>query len=361
MDEGRFRNRSEAGRLLAERLRGYRHGSDVVVLGLPRGGVPVAYEIANELDAPLDVFLVRKLGVPGYEELAFGAIATGGMRVLDKPVLERLRIPTEWIEAIDAKEGRELERRERLYRGERPPPDLAGRTMILVDDGLATGTTMLAAVRAVKLDDPARVVVAVPVADPEGCRALEAEADEVGCLRTPQRLGAVGLWYEDFSQTTDDEVRELLRRSRRPRQRVPEAIRPLGGELSDYDWLIERARQARYVLLGEASHGTHEFYRERAEITKRLIAELGFTAVAVEADWPDAHRVNRYVRDAAEDRGADEALSDFRRFPVWMWRNTARWGRESRPRAASALTVRSPEHWCRPCSAHGSSSSCLKE
>ncbi|MGZ6601191.1 MAG: phosphoribosyltransferase, partial [Gaiellaceae bacterium] len=211
MDNQRFRDRSEAGRLLAERLRGSAHGADVVVLGLPRGGVTVAFEIARALDVPLDIFLVRKLGVPGYEELAFGAIATGGMRVLNKPVLEKLTIPSEWIEAIDAKERRELERRERDYRGERPPPDLAGRTVILVDDGLATGATMLAAVRAVRLDEPSRVVVAVPVADPEVCRSLGVEADEVVCLRTPERLGAVGLWYEDFRQTSDEEVRELLR------------------------------------------------------------------------------------------------------------------------------------------------------
>ena len=212
----RFRDRAGAGRLLAERLRDYAGRGDVVVLGLPRGGVPVAAEIARALDAPLDVFLVRKLGVPGHEELALGAIATGGMRVLNQPVLEQLALPAEWIEAIDAKERRELERRERAYRGERPPPDLAGRTVILVDDGLATGATMLAAVRAVKLDEPARVIVAVPVADPEVCRALGAEADEIVCLQTPERLGAVGVWYEDFSQTTDEEVRELLERSRRP-------------------------------------------------------------------------------------------------------------------------------------------------
>jgi len=322
MEQRRFRHRAEAGRLLASRLREYAGRDDVVVLGLPRGGVPVAAEIARALDAPLDVFLVRKLGVPGHEELAFGAIATGGMRVLNQPFLEQLALPAEWIEAIDAKERRELERRERAYRGERPPPDLAGRTVILVDDGLATGATMLAAVRAVKLDDPARVVVAVPVADPEVCRALGTEADDIVCLHTPEQLGAVGAWYEDFSQTADEEVRDLLRHSRRPPvARIPQAARPLTGELTDYDWLIERAKAARYVLLGEASHGTHEFYRERAEITKRLIAEAGFTAVAVEADWPDAYRINRYVRGTSEDRSADEALSDFRRFPVWMWRN----------------------------------------
>jgi predicted phosphoribosyltransferase len=152
----RFRNRAEAGRQLAEHLSEYRGRDDVVVLGLPRGGVPVAFEIARELDVPLDVFLVRKLGVPGHEEVALGAIATGGTRVLNKQLIESLDIPPEWIEGIDAKERRELERRERVYRGDRPPPDLAGTTVILVDDGLATGSTMLAAVQAIRQDDPAR-------------------------------------------------------------------------------------------------------------------------------------------------------------------------------------------------------------
>src|SRR4051812_24547515 len=323
MDEQpRFRDRSEAGRLLAERLRHHAGRDDIVVLGLPRGGVPVAAEIARALDAPLEVFVVRKLGIPQHEEMAFGAIATGGRRVLNRPLVERIGLPAEWIEAIDAKERRELERRERVYRGDRPPPDLAGRTAILVDDGLATGSTMLAAVLAVREDDPARVVVAVPVADPDVCAALRAEADEVVCLRTPRPLGAVGAWYEDFSQLTDDEVRALLERARRaPLARAPRAIRPLTGAVDDYDPLIERALGARYVLLGEASHGTREFYLERAEITKRLIAEAGFTAVAVEADWPDAYRVNRFVRGTGDDADAGEALSDFRRFPVWMWRN----------------------------------------
>jgi erythromycin esterase-like protein/predicted phosphoribosyltransferase len=320
-----FRDRTAAGRLLARRLRHYAGRDDVIVLGLPRGGVPVAYEVARALGAPLDVFLVRKLGVPEHEELALGAIATGGTRVLNTDLIERLDLPAEWIEAIDARERRELERRERAYRGERPPPDLTGRTVILVDDGLATGSTMLAAVQAAREDDPARVVVAVPVADPGVCAGLEAVADEVVCAMTPRPLRAVGAWYEDFSQTTDDEVRELLDRARRP---PPEpspaaegAIRPLRG-LADYDELVARAGHARHVLIGEASHGTHEFYRERAEITKRLIAEEGFTAVAVEADWPDAYRVNRFVRGAGDDDFAEEALGDFRRFPVWMWRNT---------------------------------------
>jgi erythromycin esterase-like protein/predicted phosphoribosyltransferase len=333
MDDGqtatdirRFRNRMEAGRLLAERLRSYEGHDDVVVLGLPRGGVPVAYEVARELDVPLDVYLVRKLGVPGHEEFAFGAIATGGVRVLNKELIEQLGLPAEWIEAIDAKERRELERRERAYRGDRPPPDLAGRTVILVDDGLATGSTMLAALQAVRLDDPAKVVAAVPVAAPEVCEALKAVADEVVCAVTPQPLRAVGLWYEDFSETSDEEVRDLLARAHRPPVSIgldaAGALRPLAGAEDDYAALLTRAYGVRHVLLGEASHGTHEFYRERAEITKRLIADAGCTAVAVEADWPDAYRVNRFVRGTGEDRTPEEALRGFRRFPVWMWRNT---------------------------------------
>jgi predicted phosphoribosyltransferase len=205
----RFRNRADAGRQLASQLRYYAGRDDVVVLGLPRGGVPVAYEVASELGVPLDVYVVRKLGLPGQEELAFGAIATGGVRVLNKELIERLGLPAEWVEAIEAKERRELERRERVYRGERPPPDLAGRTVILVDDGLATGSTMLAAVQAVRQDDPAKVVVAVPVAAPEVCEALSQAADDVACVATPQPMRAIGLWYEDFSQTSDEQVREL--------------------------------------------------------------------------------------------------------------------------------------------------------
>jgi erythromycin esterase-like protein/predicted phosphoribosyltransferase len=317
----RFRDRAHAGRQLAERLREYAGRDDVIVLGLPRGGLPVSYEIARALDAPLDAFLVRKLGVPGHEH-ALGAIATGGIRVLNEPLLESLNLPAEWIEAIDAKERRELHRRERAYRGDRPPPDLAGRTVILVDDGLATGSTMLAALHAVRADEPARVVVAVPVADPAVCDSLRGVADEVVCAYTPRPLRAMGLWYEDFPQTADGEVRSLLAQARRPpAAKAPRAPRRLRGDASDYDDLIERATRARFVLVGEASHGTREFYRERVEITQRLIAEAGYTAVAIEADWPDAYRVNRFVRGTSDDRTGEEALADFRRFPVWMWRN----------------------------------------
>jgi erythromycin esterase-like protein/predicted phosphoribosyltransferase len=331
----RFRNRSEAGRLLAEKLAAYANRPDVLVLALPRGGVPVAYEVARRLGASLDVFLVRKLGVPGYEELAMGAIATGGVRVLNDQIVNGLGIPSYVIDAVAAQEQQELARRERLYRGGRPPPEVRGRTVILVDDGLATGATMRAAITALRQLQPARIVVATPTASPEICEELRSEVDEVICAITPEPFLAVGHWYEDFSQTTDDEVRNLLARQdpggAQPAQgttdvalleAVRNAAHPLTGSAGDYDPLMELIGDARFVLLGEASHGTHEFYRERAQITKRLIEEKDFTAVAVEADWPDAYRVNRYVRGAGADVDAEEALTDFRRFPRWMWRNT---------------------------------------
>jgi putative phosphoribosyl transferase len=209
----RFQNRADAGRKLAEKLMACADRPDVLVLALPRGGVPVAYEVALVLHAPLDVFLVRKLGVPGQPELAMGAIATGGVRVLNEDVILALGIPEEVIEKVSAEEQQELARRERLYRGDNPPPDLRGRTIILIDDGLATGSTMRAAVAAARKQQPARVVVAVPVAAPTTCEELQAELDEMVCVFTPEPFHAVGLWYETFSQTTDEEIQELLARA----------------------------------------------------------------------------------------------------------------------------------------------------
>jgi putative phosphoribosyl transferase len=209
----RFRDRTEAGRLLAKKLTAYQNRPDVIVLALPRGGVPVAYEVAEALGAPLDIFLVRKLGVPGHEELAMGAIASGGVRVLNDDVVQYLRIPDRVIDEVAAEEQQELERRERLYRGDRPPLDVRGRTVILIDDGLATGSTMRAAALALHEQRPARIVVAVPVAAAATCDEFRGEVDEVVCALTPEPFYAVGLWYEDFSQTTDGEVRELLARA----------------------------------------------------------------------------------------------------------------------------------------------------
>jgi predicted phosphoribosyltransferase len=208
-----FRDRFEAGRVLAERLSAYADRPDVVVLALPRGGVPVAYEVAKALHASLDVFLVRKLGVPGREELAMGAIASGGVYVLNEEAVQALGIPDEVIQQVALEEQRELERRERVYRGDRPHPDVRGKIVILVDDGLATGSTMRAAVAALRRQGPAKILVAVPVGSPETCSELQAVADEAICARTPEPFYAVGLWYEDFSQTTDEEVRELLQRA----------------------------------------------------------------------------------------------------------------------------------------------------
>ena len=209
----RFRDRSDAGQQLADRLAAYAGRPDVVVLALPRGGVPVGFEVAQALGAPLDVFVVRKLGVPGREELAMGAIASGDIRVLNEDVVGPLRIPDRVIEFVTARELRELQWREREYRGDRPPLEIRGRTVILVDDGLATGSTMRAAVAAVRRLEPARVVVAVPTGSPAACADLDLEADECVCCMTPEPFHAVGIWYDDFSQTTDKEVRDLLERA----------------------------------------------------------------------------------------------------------------------------------------------------
>jgi len=195
---------------VATKLAQYAGRPDVIVLALPRGGVPVAHEVATSLGAPLDVFLVRKLGTPGHRELAMGAIASGGVRVLNDDVVRWYGIPEGAINAVARNEQEELERREREYRRDRPPRDLRERTVILVDDGLATGSTMRAAVEAVRLHKPARVIVAVPVAAAETCREFRALADEIVCAKTPEPFSAVGQWYVDFSQTTDDEVRALL-------------------------------------------------------------------------------------------------------------------------------------------------------
>jgi putative phosphoribosyl transferase len=210
MDQPCFSDRADAGRQLAARLTPYARRKDVLVLALPRGGVPVAAEVARALQAPLDVFLVRKLGVPGHEELAMGAVASGGVRVLNHDVVEELEIPGRVINQVTEHELRELDRREREYRGARPPATVAGRTVIVVDDGLATGSSMRAAAAALERQAPARLVIAVPVAARATCDSLRSEVDEIVCVMTPDPFYAVGVWYQDFRQTTDEEVRRLL-------------------------------------------------------------------------------------------------------------------------------------------------------
>ena len=349
-----FHDRRHAGRVLAQKLAHYQGQPNLLVLALPRGGVAVGYEVARALEAPLDVLIVRKLGFPGHEEYAMGAIASGGVRVMNP--LPGINLDTQAVAEVVAREENELIRREQLYRSQRPPVSISGRTVILVDDGLATGASMRAALLAVAQQQPARVVVAVPVGAEDSCRELRPEADELVCAAMPEPFHAVGLWYEKFPQASDEEVRTLLEQAyqahaqalraaieRRdyegktpsPLQQARHAparnplievlqqhLQPLTGHDSDYDALLGIIGPARFALLGEASHGTHEFYRERAAITRRLILEKGFTAVVVEADWPDAWRVNRYVRGLGGDGDAAAALSGFERFPAWMWRNT---------------------------------------
>lgn len=332
MAERVFRDRRDAGRVLSGLLDQYRGRPDVVVLGLPRGGVPVAYEVAMALGAPLDIFVVRKLGAPGREELAMGAIASGGVLVLNEDVVRGLDIPAQAIQRVAEQESRELLRREQAYREGRPMPPVAGMVVAVVDDGLATGASMRAAVLALRELRPAHIVVAVPAAPESTCRELGAIADDVVCATTPSPFFAVGASYWDFTQTTDREVQDVLRAASASRPAAgaqgqteaalvrAAAVAVQDGVPSD-DALFDLVGDAHYVLLGEASHGTREFYAARAQMTRRLIEEKGFCAVAAEADWPDAYRVNRYVRGRGGDTTAEEALRGFERFPTWMWRN----------------------------------------
>ena len=334
----RFANRREAGKLLAQELAAFRGVDDLVILALPRGGVPIAAEISSVLDKPFDVLVVRKLGVPGHEEVAMGAIAPGGVCVLSHELIHTLDLSPRQVNEVIARESAEIARREELYCHGRALPDVSGRTVLVVDDGVATGSTMSAAVALLRHLKAERIVVAVPVAPADTVERLRDEADDVVALKVPHPFHAVGEWYEDFSQTSDDEVQGLLGAFSRPRapgrpvadpdppdKEVLHHLRkhavPLTGAADDHDGLLEMIGDASVVLLGEATHGTHEFYRERAVITRRLIDEKGFNAVAVEADWPDACRVNRFVCGLSGDATAAEALAGFERFPSWMWRN----------------------------------------
>jgi erythromycin esterase-like protein/predicted phosphoribosyltransferase len=328
-----FRNRREAGQVLAGLLQSYRDRPDVVVLGLARGGVPVAWEVAAALRAPLDAFVVRKLGVPGHEEFAAGALASGGRVVLNDDVVRGLGISPQQLRDVAEREGRELIRREAAYRDGRPPTDVTGKTVILVDDGLATGASMFAAVQALREAEPAQIVIAVPAAPESTCREFAGLVDDMVCASMPTPFLAVGASFWDFSQVSDEEVRTLLATPTTGPTLAPVAetaadvLRRVAVDapagVPPREMLAELIGDARIVLIGESSHGTQEFYRARAEITKWLIEEKGFCAVAAEADWPDAYRVNRYVRGQGTDVTAAEALRGFERFPSWMWRNTA--------------------------------------
>jgi len=346
-----FRDRREAGQVLAGLLQAYRGKPNVVVLGLARGGIPVAWEVAAALDAPLDAFVVRKLGAPGHEEFAVGALASGGRVVVNDDVLRGLRVTPQQLQEIAEREGRELIRREAAYRGGRPPLDVTGKTVILVDDGLATGSSMFAAVAALRDCEPAHIVIAVPSAPESTCREFAGMVDDVVCASMPTPFLAVGESFWDFSQVSDEEVRELLATptagatpvglaEQRAADLVLHAAIDAPRGVPPREVLEELIGDARVVLIGESSHGTHEFYEARAEITKWLIEQKGFNAVAAEADWPDAYRVNRYVRGLGVDSSAEEALRGFERFPAWMWRNVvvrdfAQWLRWHNQRCAT--------------------------
>ncbi|MCV7348312.1 erythromycin esterase family protein [Mycolicibacterium rhodesiae] len=329
-----FRDRREAGRVLAHLLDGYRGRDGVVVLGLARGGVPVAWEVAAALGAPLDAFIVRKLGAPGHAEFAMGALASGGRVVVNDDVIRALRVTPQELRDATEREARELARREGAYRGGRPPLDVAGKTVILVDDGLATGASMLAAVQALREMEPAEIVVAVPAAPQSTCREFASLVDDLVCASMPTPFLAVGESFWNFEQVSDTEVRNLLatpttgigtarlRVAETPAEVIGRCAVDAPAGVPPREALEEMVGDARVVLIGESSHGTREFYEARAEITKWLIEEKGFCAVAAEADWPDAYRVNRYVRGRSDDDSADSALKGFERFPAWMWRNT---------------------------------------
>lgn len=352
-----FQDRREAGRVLAGLLEHYRGVPDVLVLGLARGGIPVAWEVASALNAPMDAFVVRKIGAPDNEEFAVGALASGGRLVVNDDLLRQLRIPAQRLQEVVDREGRELIRREAAYRHGRPPAEVAGRTVIIVDDGLATGASMFAAIDAVREQEPARMVVAVPAAPESTCRELGAVVDEMVCATMPSPFLAVGASFWDFTQVSDSEVHDLLATPTVTGDADPgpqvgtlsdaaAAVRAVAvdapGGVPSAESLLQLVGDARVVLIGEGSHGTHEFYSARAEMTKILIEKAGFAAVAAEADWPDAYRVDRYIRGGTADRSAEMSLRGFERFPSWMWRNRVvenfvTWSRERNDRCTDSV------------------------
>ncbi|RDI60469.1 erythromycin esterase family protein [Nocardia pseudobrasiliensis] len=325
-----FRDRREAGRVLAGLLEHYRGDKDVIVLGLARGGVPVAWEVAADLDAPLDALVVRKLGAPGNPECAIGAIAPDGRIVVNDDMIRGLHLTAEQVRSIARTEAQELSRRQSAYTSGRARLTVAGKTVILVDDGLATGATMFAAVEAIRAEEPKRIVIAVPAAPESTCREFGALVDEMVCATMPSPFLAVGAAFWNFAQVTDDEVRRLLATPTigarpavlDPVAAVREAAIDAPSGVPPEDVLDDLIGDAHFVLLGESSHGTHEFYAARAAITRWLIAEKGFDAVAAEADWPDAYRLDRFVRGFDRDSSPGHVLLAFERFPAWMWRNT---------------------------------------
>lgn len=332
-----FANRVDAGKQLGERLLSHLAERNVVVLGLPRGGVPVAAEVAKALNAPLDVIVVRKLGVPYQPEVAMGAIGEGGLRVLDQRIVAQAGVSSAEVSEVESRERRELDDRVALLRRGRTRVDLTGRVAVIVDDGIATGATARVACQVVRSLGAGEVILAVPVGPADVADRFD-EADEVVCLWAPEDFRAVGQFYQEFGPTSDEEVVSLLDEAeQRMRRRVrggatapvvhsAEAeIEALATSLEtpdDLSGLVERLGASDLVCIGEASHGTHEYYWWRAELSKRLIAEQGFTWIGVEGDWPDCWRINRWVRgEEHQEFDAWKLLAGFERWPTWMWAN----------------------------------------
>jgi putative phosphoribosyl transferase len=289
-----YANRAEAGRVLATWLTHYTSRTDILVLGLPRGGVPVAYEVARALKAPLDLMLVRKLGLPGHEELAMGAIATGGIRVLNPEVVEGLGVPAAVIEKVVAVELQELQRRARVYRGDRPTPQIEGRCVLLIDDGLATGATMRAAIAAVRQQQPARLVVAVPVAPPATIAMLRKDADAVVCPATPEPFFGIGQWYEDFTQVTDDEVRALLRRAWQPQPEHTVVTVRLGEVALEGNLAIPQAAGALVVFAHGSGSSRHS---PRNRFVADTLNNAGLATLLFDLLTPDEERIDLRTRE----------------------------------------------------------------
>jgi putative phosphoribosyl transferase len=289
-----YANRAEAGRVLATWLTHYTSRTDILVLGLPRGGVPVAYEVARALKAPLDLMLVRKLGLPGHEELAMGAIATGGIRVLNLEVVEGLGVPATVIDKVVATELQELQRRERVYRGDRPTPQIEGRCVILVDDGLATGATMRAAIAAVRQQKPAWLVVAVPVAPAATIAVLRKEADVVVCPATPEPFFGIGQWYEDFTQVTDDEVRDLLKREGQPQAEHAAVLVRVGEVALEGDLALPQGAAALVVFAHGSGSSRHS---PRNRLVADTLNNAGLATLLFDLLTPDEERIDLRTRE----------------------------------------------------------------
>ena len=314
----RFHDRADAGRQLAIRLDSYAHRSDVVVVALRASGALVAREVATRLDVPLEGHPVVPITVPGRPELVVGALAHGA-EVLDERLMEALEIPRAAVRQESARARLALDRTASVPHTT-PVTGLRDRTAIVVDDGLAVAAVAEAAVLSLRRLGAAAVVVAVPVGEKFACERVHAVADDVVCLALPDPFVSIESEFESFPEV-EEGLAGAPAELRGPVDTIRARARRLTGDASDYDRLLDEIGDARVVLLGEATHGTHEFYRERALITRRLIQEKQFAAVAVEADWPDAYRINRFVRGSGSDLEAIDALAGFARFPTWMWRN----------------------------------------